>query len=154
MKKIPILIISVIVLISGCLKNNTGNCIQPPVPFRMEIIDKTTDENLISNGTYHADSIVFFGYDSTDVKKGVGYFLTTFNNQPNVIISEELPIISGEDLTKTFYIYLNQNDTDTLYVDVQPTIENNCTYFQYIEVKINGVEIDLNNLGYTFLLKK
>lgn len=154
MKKVAILIISVLITTFGCIKDNAGDCYQPPVPFRMQILDKSTDENLISNGTYDADSILIYGYDSLDVKKGVPFYFTTFNNEPNVIISQDLPVISSEDITKTFYIYYDQYDTDTLYVNVEQTLKDNCTYFPYIEVKINGVDMELDNQGYTFLLKK
>lgn len=154
MKKAIILIFSGLLFNYGCLKDDCGECYIPPVPFRMQIVDKESGENLITDGVFNKDSIFIYGYDKENEMKSAQIYFYTFQDQLNVLGSNDLPVISSENITKTFYIYLNQNDTDTLYLDVIQSTENCCTYFPYIEVKGNGVDMEFDNIGYTFLLKK
>lgn len=54
-KYFPIILVFVVLSITSCKK--CGECFTPPSPFLFEFIDKTTNENLFTNGTYQPNQI-------------------------------------------------------------------------------------------------
>ena len=151
MRKAILLIISAFVFTFGCIKTNYDDCFTPPEIFRMMVVDKETGEDLFNGRPYFTDSLEIY-YFQDQVRKKVSFEVKNYNSYEEVIESENLPWISiGGD--KTFYIQLNSQDTDTLYLNVVEYLFYYCRSFPYAEVLINNQEMEMNSLG-IFLLKK
>ena len=55
-----LLFILTAITVQGCEENENNLCIpcnSPPGPFKFEIVDKATGENLFTNGTYEPEQI-------------------------------------------------------------------------------------------------
>jgi len=130
----------------------TKECFTPPENFRLVLIDQNTGLNAITEGTYHRDSLKLF-YQSDNLKL-VDLLITDFMEFEDVLISQELPWNSALSSIKTYYLYLNKFDTDTLYVDVIKKSEDCCTWHEYIDVKYNGKTLTLNKDLVGYLVNK
>lgn len=140
--KILIKIAILIVLFSICACEDMGTgkhiaCFTPPVNFPFEIVDKTTGENLFTNGTYKSDQIVV-----TD--------LATNLKVPFKFISENgLNILDigsiGWKTEKVNYSITIQNESIfELYVDASRLNGDNCSYTVYNQVLIKNADNEFN----------
>ncbi len=146
-------ILSIIITITTiyCDRSDCDDCLTPPESFRMMIVDKTTGEDLFDGKTYFTDSLEIYYFQNQE-RKEAPFQIENFNSYEKVIKSDQLPWISvGGD--KTFYIRLNSQDTDTLYLHVAEYLYYCCRSYPYVEVLINGNEMENTNQG-IFLLKK
>ncbi len=146
-------ILSIIIAITtiSCDRSDCDDCFTPPETFRMMIVDKNTGEDLLDGKTYFIDSLEIFYFQSQE-RKEAPFQIENFNSYERVIKSDHLPWISvGGD--KTFYIRLNSQDTDTLYLHVAEYLYYCCRSYPYVEATINGNDIEMNYSG-ILLLKK
>lgn len=148
---LPIMILLIIIL-SGCIKNDCDDCYTPPEDFRMKIVDRDTGENLLDGKTYFPDSIEIY-YIQNEEKKNVFLQIIETNSHENIIESTNIAWISVGDVSKTFYIRLNSYDTDTLYLNVHEYLYYCCRSFPYESVLINGSEMENPYTG-MYLLQK
>jgi hypothetical protein len=147
----PIIILFIITS-SGCIKNDCDDCYTPPEDFGMKIVDKDTGENLLDGKTYFPDSIEIY-YLQNELKKNVFIQIIETNAHENIVESTNIAWLSVGGESKTFYIQLNSQDTDTLYLNVIEYLYYCCRSFPYESVLINGVEME-NPYPGMYLLQK
>jgi hypothetical protein len=150
-----ILTVVVVFVFSGssCDRACDVECFTPPGPLSLQISDKTTGDDLIYNGVYNADTITIFYFDK-NVKTYIDFSVNTDSVQQYAIInSSEIPWKSVEGF-KDFYLYLNAEETDTIYFDVISRSEDCCTYHPFIYFGINGNEIVYDATDYWYDYKK
>ena len=139
--------------IASCDKFCNKECFTPPGELRLKITDQTDSTDLIYTGVYNADTIAFFYFDK-DVKKIIEMdVVTDSSNQRSMIISNEISWKSVEGF-KDFYLYLNYQDTDTLYLDVVTVNEDCCTFHNFNYFGINGTETEWDSTDHIYNLKK
>jgi hypothetical protein len=133
----------------SCDKLGSGNniaCFTPPGDFPFEIVDKTTGENLFTNGTFKSNQI-----DVTD--------LSTNLKVPFSFISENgLNIFSihtiGWKTEKVNYrITIQDKNIFELYVDASRLDGDNCSYTVYNQVLIKNAEYELNKEKGRYVIK-
>ncbi|WP_343697657.1 hypothetical protein [Flavobacterium sp.] len=76
------LCVLVVLLSYGCNNDDTIACFSPPSVFAFELVDKTSGENLFTNGTYNSKDISITDLDNPN--KTIQYNFITENNY-NVI---------------------------------------------------------------------
>lgn len=140
MKKITI-ILAIILLIfnQSCNKENeteTIDCFTPPQGFQFELVDKSTGENLFTNGTFN----------SIDIK--VINLFDQKNVEFNFIDENDYNIISiGSIGWKTEIVYysikISSKNIFNLYVNAE-TVNDKCIISKYNEIRIENSEFELN----------
>ncbi len=147
--------LSLIGLLSGCIRCDKSHCVESPDPFKFIIIDRNSKEDLVfsENPRYHPDSIKLFYYqneEKTDLQLRIE---TEFNHE--VFSNQLLPYVSAEDIIKDFYLQLNYQDIDTLLIDVRRIDLECCTLFEYAQSYYNGSILKRSQENYTvFMIEK
>jgi hypothetical protein len=123
---------------SSCCK-----CFTPPEGITFNIISSKDSSDLVYNEEINLDSISIF-YIEDHVKKYIEidtYVDTT--SQRVLIQSNDISWKSSEG-HKTFFLYLNQNDINTIYLDIEKVKDGCCTFFNQNEFKINNIVLTKN----------
>lgn len=136
MYKISSILLLLVLVLSGCSRDCNQLCFTPPQSFLFEIVDKTTGENLFTNGTY----------ESGDIK-----VTNTLNNNARI----DFTFISENDVNliqvgsigwETEIVNLNFTIADKhifdLYVDADRKMGECCHYTDYKEITIKDVEFE------------
>jgi hypothetical protein len=122
------------------------DCFSPPEGFTFEIVDKTTGENLFTNGTYKSDQIVV-----TD--------LATNSKVPFTFISENgINIFSIQNIGwKTekvnYNITIQDKNIFGLYVDASRSNGDECSHTVYKQILIKNAEYKLNKEKGIYIIK-
>ena len=139
--------------IASCDKFCNEECFTPPGELRLKVTNKADSTDLIYTGVYNADSIAIFYFDN-DVKKFIEMgVITDSANHKSMIASNEISWKSVEGF-KDFYLYLDYQDTDTLYLDVVTVNEDCCTFHRFNYFKTNGIEAEWDTVDRIYDLKK
>ncbi len=142
MKKVTtILTILILLIIQSCDKNDNcyGKlCFTPPDPFEFELVDKTTGENLFTNGTYRSNDIevINIANDST-----FEYFFISENDLNTILI----PSIGWQTEDIECSLRVNNSEILRLFVSARRVSEDCCTFTIYDEIRIENVEYELDN---------
>jgi len=123
MKKISLALILLISIFS-CENKNCEDiaCFTPPPNFILELVDKTSGENLFTNETLNSNDIKIVDEGGKNVTY---YFITTENL--NLINLNEIGWNLGFN---TYTISVGNNVTFNLELDMEEKHENCCTFFQ------------------------
>ena len=144
-------LLAAMLVTTACSKDE--GCSVHPDPFRFNIIDAGTRADLLATGVYNAGDM------------GIYYFLDDerqdliVSQEPNPpgdyieLFSAQLPMISLTGRSDTFFLTLNANETDTLFVVVEKRERGDCDYHPYITVKHNGKDLPVAE-GEAFVLEK
>lgn len=153
MKKIVLLVAIIAVMFSySCLNRCDVDCVNPPSPLWLKVVDKTTLQNLIAEGFYHRDTIKIYYFDGVTKKYANIYYVGPVGQ--NDIIQTNIGILQPFEQLNTFYLYLNQYDTDTILVRYVKSSDGCCTAYPLDSIAINGKYVDVDNVDYSFLIKK
>lgn len=140
MKIFKILLTLVIVLVFvGCsnqLESNQKLCFTPPSNFRFEIVDKTSGENLFTNGTYQSNQITII--DLSNNSK-VPFTFIAENGQNSISIHT----IGWKTEKINYTINIQEKTLFTLYVDAT-RISDGCSYTEFNEVSIKNTDFEFN----------
>jgi hypothetical protein len=148
MKKL-VVILSVLILVSCDNYINCPECFTPPEGIRFQIISSVDFSDLIYNKIINSDSIRLY-YIENKTKKDVEFLLVTDTIlKQSLIYSRELSWKSAESIND-FFLDLNTVDTDTVFLDVEQVQSNCCTYFLNKAFKINGINIEIDSIGYFY----
>ena len=151
-----LVILSLILLLSGCDTCDRDDCFVPADPFTFRIVDKDSKEDLVfsENPRYHPDSIRLFYYqDGKEIELPLHDL--TREDHYGELSNQTLPYVSAVAITKDFYLQFSFLDIDTLLIDVRQIDYNCCTVFQYAESYINGrVLMKSNDFNLVFLVEK
>ena len=147
MKKITtILAIIILILTQSCEKENDCEgyaCFTPPSPFRFELVDKFTGENLFANGTYNSNDIKVINLD--DQSKVEFTFIA--ENDYNII---QINTIGWKTETVNYSIQISTENIFNLYVSAERLNENCCSFTRYKEIKIENSEFELDQTNGTY----
>jgi hypothetical protein len=146
------LLSAVLFLSTSCLKDCYENYTPPPQVF-FKIVDADDGTNLINNQTYKADSLRLYYANGTNLIL-LDIFVYNYYNENIFNASGMSAVALNNSAGQTFYLKLNAQDTDTIFVKIAAQTEECSTYHILEELKINGKtpEIDLSDR--TFLIKK
>ncbi len=131
--------------------NDCGECFTPPAGISLIILDEQTGENLLKPGEFAPDSIRFYYLNNEHI------YPVDFNifgdDSLRKIGSVEIGFIStGPD--KTFFLQLNNIDTDTIYLDTRIVSEECCTWHETEQFTINGLTPDYNQENNSWVIYK
>ncbi|WP_281228305.1 hypothetical protein [Flavobacterium aquiphilum] len=142
MKKFSLLLVLFFIIFQSC--RNEGDdcdnilCFTPPHSFQFEIIDKTTGENLLTNGTYKPENISIKNVLNNNEQ--VSFNVITENNRNVIVINS----IGWKTEKVNLQVKANDNLIFSLYVDAERKNEECCSYTQYNEIKITDSEFEVD----------
>lgn len=141
MKKIAFILIIVSLFSTQSCKNNDCEdiqCFTPPNAFLFELVDKTSKENLFTNGTYNKTEIQLINTADNSL---IEYTFIDENNY-NII---QLNSIGWKTETIEYVLKINDDEIFKLYVDASRLYENCCSFTKFNEIKIENAEYQYNN---------
>ena len=126
-----------LLILQGCnIDNCNQNCFTPPQSFLFEIVDKTTGENLFSNGTYEFGDIKIT--NTLDNNARIDFSFIS-ENDVNLIhigsIGWETEIVNIDFTLADKHIF-------DLYIDADRKMGECCQYTEYREITIKDVEFE------------
>ncbi len=138
MKKNIFLILLLITLFS-CKNNDCSDyaCFTPPPSFIFELVDKSTGENLFSNGSLSPDEIRVFDEENNRLN-------ASFISEDNVNIIDVSEI--GWNLGSHSYTLIVGIDLEiNIVLEIEEKNENCCTYFEVINFQVLNYEFSKSN---------
>ncbi|MBG0781136.1 MAG: hypothetical protein H0S84_02585 [Bacteroidales bacterium] len=137
MKQIIGVLFTLIVLAvtHSCKKEECGDCFTPPRPFLFEIVDKTSGENLFSNGTLDPASIKV---KDTDNNFNIPF---TFLDEDsiNIIVINS---IGWQTEQVNLRLEISDQPVFSMYVNAERLFENCCSFTMYREILIKDSEFE------------
>lgn len=131
-------ILFLFISLSACDKSEPEIlCTTPPEGFRFEITDKTTGENLFTNGTFKSDQIVIT--DKTTNTK-VPYTFISENNINLISINS----IGWKTEKVDYSITIQEKAIFELYVDASRLNGMHCSYTEFNQVLIKNTAYEWN----------
>lgn len=127
-----------------------GECFTPPGTILLVILDDSTGSNLLRPGAYDPDSIKIS--NTLEFNNNIG--LTFYGNDSSRIMSTGNLSWEGIGGPKTFYLYLNSTETDTILLNVVVVNDDCCTWHNLEQFDINGTQAEWDDVRYTFVLRK
>lgn len=120
--------------VSGCGEEDCNlDCFTPPNPFLFELLNKTSGENLFSNGSYRPEDILVVDRISG---QGLGFSFISENEQ-NILA---IHAIGWETELVDAQVSLGADEIFSLYVDAERLSENCCSFTRYKEIRIGIAE--------------
>jgi len=86
---------------------------------------------------YKLDTIKLYYFDG-ETKKNLVLGYGNINEGGGYLVSNDISVVSAGKNINTFYLYLNQQDTDTLYFDCNLVNDGCCTYYSIDSLSYNG----------------
>lgn len=137
MKKFNLLFILLTTIFQSCNNDDCGDCFTPPEAFRFEIVDKTSGENLFTNGTYKPEQIQI----TNTSKNSKAEFTFISENNINLI---QIGFIGWETEVVNLKIDILNTQIFNLYVDAERKKEDCCSYTEYKEISISDSEFEFD----------
>ncbi len=133
MKKIigTLSVIIVLVFAQACKKDECGDCFTPPAPFMFEIVDKTTGENLFTNGTFQPAAIKV---TNTENNENIAFSFLDEDSINVVVINT----IGWKTEKVNLRFEISNQLIFSMYVDAERLFENCCSFTRYNEIVISG----------------
>lgn len=140
MKKINLILILLTIIFQSCNKEDEDcrECFTPPRSFTFDIVDKTSGENLFTNGTYESGNI-----EITDMLNNNEPVEFTFISQNNINLIQ-IGSIGWETEIVNLKINISGNHIFNFYVDAERKMEDCCSYTEYHELTIGESEFELD----------
>jgi hypothetical protein len=140
-KKITaILVIVILIITQSCeIVNDCEGyaCFTPPHPFGFELVDKSTGENLFTNGTFNSNDIKVINLD--DQSKVEFTFIA--ENDYNII---QINTIGWNTEIVNYSIQISTENIFNLFVNAERLNENCCSFTRYKEIRIENSEFELD----------
>ena len=137
MKRINLILILFTIIFQSCNNNDCGECFTPPQSFSFEIVDKTSGENLFTNGTYESKIEIT---DNLNNKEPIEFSFIS-GNDINLI---QIGSIGWETEIVNLKIDISDNHTFNLYIDAERKTGDCCSYTEYNEITIADSEFELD----------
>jgi hypothetical protein len=138
-----ILAIIILILTQSCKENNECEgilCFTPPEPFRFELVDKWTGENLFTNGTFNSNAIKVINLDD---QRNVEF---TFINENDYNLIQ-LNTIGWKTETVTYSVQISNENIFNLYVIAERLTSKCCDYTDFKEIQIENSEFEFNEVA-------
>jgi len=136
MKKYLFLLIGVAFISQSCMNDDCDNCYNPPAAFGFTLTPAEGETSLIPE-KYKLDTISLYYFDG-NIKKEVGLRYGTSYYLGISLVTTDISVISAGKNIKKFYLYLNQNDTDTIHFSCKLENDGCCTNYIYDSLSYNG----------------
>ncbi|AMC11171.1 hypothetical protein Lupro_07850 [Lutibacter profundi] len=132
------LFVLILITLFGC-KNDCSDyaCFTPPPVFNFELLDKSTGENLFSNGTLNPDEILAF--DEENKRVNVRFIS---ENNINLINLSEIGWYLG---AHTYKLIVAPDLEINIELDMEKKNENCCTYFDVLNFQVLNYEFSTSN---------
>lgn len=117
----------------ACSDEECGACFTPPNYFLFELIDATTGENLLSNGSINSSDIDVV--NAADLSKIEFSIL-----EQETINFIQIASIGWQTEKVTALIKDGDDNLFSLYVDAERKSENCCSFTEYHEIEIEPLE--------------
>lgn len=124
-------------IFQSCTDDDCGTCFTPPEDFRFELVDKTSKENLFTNGTFLPNDIKIVNAADNSQKK---FTFISENNINLIQISE----IGFQTEMVNLKITIGSAFIFNFYVDAERKTEDCCSYTDYKAIEISGSDFELN----------
>jgi len=115
------------------------DCFTPPNYFNFEIKDKSTGENLYTNGSLQADQLKVF---NAVTKAPMEYQFIAENNL-NIIV---LNSVGWKTEKNTVTFELKEGLSFNFYVDAERKYKNCCSFTEYNETKVENAPYEYEGL--------
>ncbi len=149
MKKGSLILFIFIIFLQSCIDDCDTVCVTEPQPFSLEIVDKTTGENVFTNGSYSSSDIQII--NTLDSNTTVAY---TFISEDalNVI---DLSSIGWKTEIVNLEVSLAGTPIFELYVESERKSGDCCTFTVFNEISISGAEYQMDSETgiYTILIE-
>ena len=123
----------------------------PPLQVFFRIVDANKND-LIGTALYNKDSIKVY-YITNGVKTYLNTSIAYDSFYNRTLINPQEWCAKSEAGFKDYYIYYNQNDIDTFYLDVKENIAR-CNSYSYVNsFKLNGNDVNKDSLGMYYIQK-
>ncbi len=139
MKKNLLILILFTIIIQGCNNNDCGECFTPPQSFEFEIVDKTSGENLFTNGTFDSNEITIT--DNLNNNEPVEFSFISENNINLIRIGS----IGWKTEIVNLKIDISDSHIFSFYVDTERRMEDCCSYNEYNEISVTDSEFELDS---------
>ncbi|OBQ46125.1 hypothetical protein JJL45_11670 [Tamlana sp. s12] len=139
MKKINLILILFTLIFQSCNNDDCGECFTPPQSFQFEIVDKTSGENLFTNGTYDSGNIEIT--DNLNDNEPIEF---TFISENNINLIQ-IGSIGWETEIVNLKIDISDNHIFDFYVDAERKMGECCSYTEYNEITIGESEFELDS---------
>lgn len=134
--------------IQGCEDKNCKGylCTTPPSAFIFELVDKSTGENLFTNGTYESTEIEVLKA-TTEIRED---FTFITENDLNLL---EISSIGWQTETVTYSVSISSEHIFNLYVEAEAISEDCCSFTRYHEIRIENCDFEIDpTTGYYKIL--
>jgi len=138
MKQIVKFLFIILIIITQSCKKECGECFSPPSPFKFELVDKLTGENLFTNGTFNPSDIKIINLDDQSNVE----FTFIDENDYNVI---RINTIGWKTEIVNYSIRISSENIFDLYVNAERKKDKCCSYTEYKEIRIENSEFELNH---------
>lgn len=141
MKKINCVLLILIATLESCSDDTCNDqlCFTPPKSFLFEIVDKTSGENLFTNGTYEPGDISI-----TNITNDNDPVEFTFISENDIDLIQIGPI-GWETEIVNLKIDISDDHIFTFYVDAERKMEACCAYTEYHETTIEESEFEIDS---------
>lgn len=139
MRRINLIFILFAILVVGCKKHKCVDysCFSPPRYFQFDLVDKTTGENVFTNGTYTESDIEIINLLDSTI-----YDDFSFNEYATNWI--EIRSIGWQSEIVNLSINILGNHIFNFYVDAIRKNEHCCSFTEYNEIKIDSANYEFN----------
>lgn len=143
MKKFLILLLFSVIVFSACSDKCKGYaCFSPPMPFRFELVDKTSGEDLFDNGTFDPQAIAISNSLNGDI--AVDFSFIRRNGMNLIAVGS----IGWETETVDLKVKIGEQAIFSFYVDAIRKSEDCCNFTEYTEIRLEGREYEfISNIG-------
>lgn len=137
MKKITLILIFLATVVQSCNNDDCNDCFTPPPPFKFELVDKTSGENVFTNGTFAANQIQIVNVATN----APAQFTFISENNINLIQSNGIGF-----QTEVVNLKIASGNTTifNFFVDAERKRSNCCSFTAYNEIQISNAEFELN----------
>lgn len=150
----PIFLALITAIIISCdLPRDCPECFTPPQELNIVITDSLSGVDLIFSNRICPDSLkIYYRENEQKIILDHEIILDSVNLRA-VLACYEISWTSPQGI-KEYYMYLGNNDVDTLFLDIEKRTTDCCVYFEWIEFKINNNPITEYTGNYLYNYKK
>lgn len=148
-----LLFIAFLFISTSCLRDNDcDECFTPPQQLYFKVLSAENDENLYSNYTYIVSELKLYYMDGEDK---IYIQISLYQNGDQWILSSnDMSWIALANTSETFYLELNPETTESIYLKIVSVTEDCCTFHPIEELKINGEEAEFEQYTNIIIIRK
>ena len=139
MKKFNLIVVLITLIFQSCKNDDCGACFTPPNSFSFEIVEKTSGENVFTNGTYESGNIEITDYLNNNERVE---FMFISENDINQI---QIGSIGWETEKVNLKVSISDNHIFNFYIDAERKTGDCCSYTEYNEITITDSEFEFND---------